>query len=48
MQKWSSYVKGDPKRQQVLEEALDWVASSQGMTSTPTLRSIGTTPTSPG
>ncbi len=32
MQKWRSYVNGDPKRQQILEEALDWVASSQGMT----------------
>ena len=31
-QKWSSYVKGDPKRQEVLEAALDWVASSQGIT----------------
>lgn len=31
MQKWRSYVNGDPKRQQILEEALDWVASSQGM-----------------
>ena len=30
MQKWRSYVKGDPKRQEILEEALDWVASSQG------------------
>ena len=29
MQKWQSYVSGDPKRQQVLAEALDWVASSQ-------------------
>lgn len=29
MQKWSSYIKGDPKRQEVLEVALDWVASSQ-------------------
>ncbi len=29
MQKWRSYVKGDPKRQEILEEALDWVASSQ-------------------
>ena len=28
-QKWSAYVKGDPKRQQVLEVALDWVASSK-------------------
>ena len=32
MQKWQSYVNGDPKRQQVLAEALDWVASSQGLT----------------
>jgi len=30
MQKWSSYVKGDPKRQEILEEALDWVAAAQG------------------
>lgn len=29
MLKWQSYVNGDPKRQQVLAEALDWVASSQ-------------------
>lgn len=29
MQKWRSYVKGDPKRQEILEEALDWVSSSQ-------------------
>lgn len=28
-QKWSAFVKGDPKRQEVLEEALDWVATSQ-------------------
>lgn len=32
LQKWSSYVKGDPKRQEVLAVALDWVASSQGKT----------------
>ena len=31
-QKWSSYVKGDPKRQEVLEVALSWVAASQGHT----------------
>jgi hypothetical protein len=31
-QKWSSYVKGDPKRQEVLEVALGWVAASQGLT----------------
>jgi hypothetical protein len=31
MQKWASYVKGDPKRQEVLAVALDWVASSQGV-----------------
>jgi hypothetical protein len=30
MQKWRSYVKGDPKRQEVLETAFDWAASSQG------------------
>jgi hypothetical protein len=30
MQKWRAYVKGDPKRQEILEEALDWVASSEG------------------
>ncbi|MCM3780620.1 GmrSD restriction endonuclease domain-containing protein [Microbacterium hydrocarbonoxydans] len=30
MQKWQSYVNGDPKRQEVLAVALDWVASSQG------------------
>jgi len=29
MQKWRSYINGDPKRQEILEEALDWVASSQ-------------------
>jgi len=31
-QKWSHFVKGDPKRQQVLEGALDWVAASKGKT----------------
>lgn len=30
MQKWSSYIKGDPKRQWVLAEALEWVASAEG------------------
>jgi hypothetical protein len=30
-QKWAAYVKGDPKRQEVLEVALSWVAASQGM-----------------
>ncbi|MFY9264584.1 MAG: HNH endonuclease signature motif containing protein [Solirubrobacterales bacterium] len=30
MQKWRAYIKGDPKRQEILEEALRWVASSQG------------------
>ncbi len=29
MQKWQSYVKGDPKRQEILAEAFEWVASSQ-------------------
>jgi hypothetical protein len=32
MQKWSSYVKGEPKRQEVLEVALRWAASSQDKT----------------
>lgn len=30
LQKWSSYIKGDPKRQEILGVALDWVSSSQG------------------
>ncbi|GAA4178436.1 HNH endonuclease family protein [Gryllotalpicola koreensis] len=30
LQKWSAYVKGDPKRQEILAVALDWVAESQG------------------
>lgn len=29
-QKWATYVKGDPKRQEVLEVALEWVSSSKG------------------
>lgn len=29
MQKWSAYIKGDPKRQEVLAVALDWVSSAQ-------------------
>lgn len=32
LQKWRSYVKGDPKRQGVLEVALGWVCSSAGQT----------------
>lgn len=28
-QKWAHFIKGDPKRQEVLEVALDWVASSK-------------------
>ena len=28
-QKWAAYVKGDPKRQEVLEVALDWIAASK-------------------
>ncbi len=28
-QKWSAYVKGDPKRQEVLQEALSWVGAAQ-------------------
>lgn len=31
-QKWSGYVKGNPKRQEVLERALQWVAASKGQT----------------
>lgn len=30
MQKWSAYINGDPKRQGILEVALEWVSSSQG------------------
>ncbi|GAB2864487.1 HNH endonuclease family protein [Nocardioides pacificus] len=32
MQKWSTYIKGDPKRQEVLAVALDWVSSARGTT----------------
>jgi len=31
MQKWRSYIAGDPKRQDILAIALEWVASSQGL-----------------
>lgn len=31
LQKWRSYVLGDPKRQDILAVALDWIASSQGL-----------------
>ena len=31
MQTWSSYIKGDPKRQEILKEALEWVSSAQGI-----------------
>lgn len=31
MQKWLSYIKGDPKRQDVLGEALKWIADSSGI-----------------
>lgn len=30
MQKWQAYITGDPKRQEVLAEALSWVSSSLG------------------
>lgn len=30
MQKWSSYIKGDPKRQEILAEALEWASSAEG------------------
>jgi hypothetical protein len=32
IQKWSAYIKGEPKRQEILAVALDWVASSEGKT----------------
>lgn len=32
MQKWAAYVKGDPKRQEILEVALRWIAASKGVT----------------
>ncbi len=32
-QKWAAYVKGDPRRQEVLEVALNWAAASVGLTS---------------
>jgi hypothetical protein len=32
MQKWSSYIKGDPKRQEILRVVLEWVSSPQGIT----------------
>lgn len=31
IQKWSAYVNGDPRRQQVLEVALEWVSDSQDL-----------------
>jgi hypothetical protein len=31
MQKWSSYIKGDPKRQEILEVALEWVSAAEGI-----------------
>ena len=31
MQKWSAYVSGDPKRQYIFAEALEWVSSAQGI-----------------
>ncbi len=31
MLKWSAYIKGDPKRQEVLAVALDWVSSAKGV-----------------
>lgn len=31
MQKWLSYVRGNPKRQEVLEVALEWVSHSEGI-----------------
>ena len=31
LQKWQSYVRGDPKRQEILHVALGWVATSEGV-----------------
>ena len=31
LQKWQAYINGDPKRQQVLEVALEWVSGAQGI-----------------
>jgi len=31
IQKWSSYIKGDPKRQEILAVALEWVSASKGL-----------------
>lgn len=31
VQKWSAYVKGDPKRQDILKVALEWVAAHKGV-----------------
>ncbi len=31
-QKWASFIRGDPKRQEILEEALEWVSDSRDMT----------------
>lgn len=32
MQKWLSYIRGNPKRQEVLAVALEWVSDSEGVT----------------
>lgn len=31
MQKWASYIKGDPKRQEILAVALEWASSADGV-----------------
>lgn len=31
MNKWTAYVKGDPKRQEILAEALKWMSAAKGM-----------------
>lgn len=31
MQKWQSYISGDPKRQEILKQALEWVSSATGV-----------------
>jgi hypothetical protein len=32
LQKWQTFIKGDVKRQEILQEALKWVSAAQGMT----------------
>ena len=48
MQKWSSYITGDPKRQEILEGSPGvGLVRPRASVSTPTWRSIAVTPRSP-